>query len=144
MKRVRPAALIAVFAMPVLLLALVTSQPHTPPSRAVPFVRDPRVDRILHRSCGDCHSNETRWPWYSRVPPVSWLLRYDVKKGREHLNFSSGLRGNQASEILDRLDDASMPPRRYLWLHSDARLSDEDKDAITKALRLEPYSRNRP
>src|SRR4051794_38323780 len=62
-----------------------------PPVHAIDSLQaktPPAINTILDRSCRDCHSNETRWPWYSRVAPASWLVASDVHKGREHFNFS--------------------------------------------------------
>ncbi len=94
------------------------------------------VDAILRRACYDCHSNETTWPWYSRVAPASWLVAYDTHQGREELNFSTWNRLS-ASERRDVLNEAweeiergSMPLPIYLPLHPDARLSDADKAAV--------------
>ena len=93
------------------------------------------VRPVLERACLDCHSNETRWPWYNRLPMVSWLIQDDVKKGREHLNFSTWTgntrhqaTANQIQEICDAVSDGGMPPRRYRLLHPDAGLSERDKN----------------
>lgn len=75
------------------------------------------VRPVLEWACLDCHSNETKWPWYNRVPPVSWLIQRDVDKGREHLNFSTWTGGtprlattNEIQEICDAVSDGAMPP----------------------------------
>ena len=92
----------------------------------------PEVRRILERSCYDCHSHATRWPWYSRVAPVSWLVAHDVNEGREHLNFSTWgrydaeERGENLEEIAEVLEEGEMPPWFYLPLHPDARLADAE------------------
>lgn len=107
--------------------------------RAKPFhimeaVADPDVGAILDRSCKDCHSDYTRWPWYSHIAPVSWLLSRDVAKGRAKLNFSQWAKepvsSNARMEICDAVSDASMPLRPYTMLHRDARLSNLDVDLI--------------
>ena len=97
----------------------------------------PEVRRILDRSCGDCHSDKTQWPWYSNVAPVSWLVASDVADGRSHLNMSEWGRYDQ-SEAGARLlwmafaaRDRSMPPAKYLRLHPEARLSEDDVRALT-------------
>lgn len=93
----------------------------------------PEIDAILRRSCYDCHSFETRWPWYSHVAPSSWLLARDVKEGRHHFNLStwnqynSSRRAKIIREMWDEVDQGDMPPWFYLPMHPDARLSDEDK-----------------
>jgi hypothetical protein len=90
------------------------------------------VKQVLRRSCYDCHSNETRWPAYSRVAPAKWLVRYDVHAGREELNFSTWNRydaddrADKWEEVAEELDEGKMPPWFYLPLHPEARLSAED------------------
>ncbi len=96
----------------------------------------PPIRTLLTEKCGDCHSNNTRWPLYSRVAPASWLVEHDVSEGREHLNFSSW----DQYKIDDRIDllarmgtqvrQGKMPLKQYLLLHPDARLSDADRKAI--------------
>src|SRR5262245_51840129 len=89
----------------------------------------PEVAAILHRSCYDCHSNETRWPWYAYVAPVSWLVTHDVEKGRSNLNFSewssmSPKRRSRAPEkMIDNIEKGDMPLPIYLRMHDDAKLS---------------------
>lgn len=98
----------------------------------------PEIRAILKRSCYDCHSHETVWPWYSKIAPASWLLAYDVKEGRKHLNFSrwGQLPGNRQAhklrEIVEQVDEGEMPLTPYLWLHGDAALSPDDRAAIDR------------
>ena len=77
-----------------------------------------RSKAILQRSCKDCHSNETTWPWYSRMQPVAMLIQHDVAEGRKHLDFSAEwpagavvLSHNQWQEICDAVSNRSMPPQ---------------------------------
>ncbi|MFQ5697289.1 MAG: heme-binding domain-containing protein [Myxococcota bacterium] len=90
------------------------------------------VLQVLRRSCYDCHSNLTRWPWYSRVAPVSWLVAYDVHEARRHMNFSTWDRYDDEDrrharkEIRGVLKDGEMPLPYYLPLHPEARLSEAD------------------
>jgi len=94
------------------------------------------VMQILRTSCYDCHSNESVWPWYSNVAPVSWLVVNDVNEGREHLNFSqwqsySGEdKAEDIEEIWEDVEEGEMPSWYYLPLHPEARLSDKDKEMI--------------
>ncbi|UCE85242.1 MAG: heme-binding domain-containing protein [Deltaproteobacteria bacterium] len=96
----------------------------------------PEVHEILRRSCYDCHSNETRWPWYSRVAPVSWLVAYDVREARHHLNFSTWdrygeeKRRDHIREVWEEVESDEMPLWIYLPLHPDARLSARDRETI--------------
>ena len=97
---------------------------------------DTRVASILDRSCADCHSNRTRWPWYSNVAPVSWFVIGHVNDGRRDLNFSGW--GNydkrQQSQKLDQMCDLAkggvMPLSSYTPLHPGSKLSPEDVKAL--------------
>jgi len=95
-----------------------------------------QVETIFKRSCNDCHSNETIWPWYSNVAPVSWLVAHDVEEGREHLNFSTwgtlpeNKQQKLRKEIWETISEDEMPPLVYLPAHPDARLNDKDKRDI--------------
>jgi hypothetical protein len=90
------------------------------------------VRSVLQRACYDCHSNQTEWPWYSRVAPVSWLIERDVHHAREELNFSTWNRmtakeQNEAvHEVWEEVEEGEMPPWFYLPPHPEARLSRED------------------
>jgi hypothetical protein len=96
---------------------------------------DERTADLARGACYDCHSNETDWPVYSYVAPISWLVRRDVEAGRDELNFSEW-QDDQGGvdDAIESLEDGSMPPSRYEWLHADARLSDEELDALIVAL----------
>ncbi|MEQ1760470.1 MAG: heme-binding domain-containing protein [Vicinamibacterales bacterium] len=94
------------------------------------------IAATLRRACFDCHSNETVWPWYSRVAPASWLVARDVHEGRQHLNFStwtslnSSDRRKIAGEIAEEVEKGAMPPGIYTPLHPEARLSLQDISAV--------------
>ena len=96
----------------------------------------PEVMSILKRSCYDCHSNETKWPWYSYVAPVSWLVTDDVNEGRKHLNFSDWgdltrqKMVRKKEHIGDEVKEGGMPLWKYTLIHSDAKLTDKDKNII--------------
>jgi hypothetical protein len=94
---------------------------------------DRRVAAILKKSCIDCHSNETRWPWYARISPGSWLMTNQVRRGRQQFNFSEqwAFTETQRSDIAESVNDGSMPPRAYLLLHPSARLNQADREIIT-------------
>ncbi|MDH4224510.1 MAG: heme-binding domain-containing protein [Deltaproteobacteria bacterium] len=95
-------------------------------------------DKILKRACFDCHSNETRWPWYSKVPPLSLGIAYHVSEAREHINFSkwdtlsAHKKGENLQEALHEIKEGDMPLGTYLMLHEEARLSKADVDKITR------------
>jgi hypothetical protein len=90
------------------------------------------IEAILRRSCYDCHSNETRWPWYSRVAPVARLLAHEVELGRKEVNFSEwtsyvpATRKRKLQWMERSLHERTMPPWTYRLLHPDARLTDKD------------------
>jgi heme-binding protein len=94
------------------------------------------VRDALRRACYDCHSNETVWPWYSRVAPLSFLIARDVRAGREELNFSTWNRiatkqqVKKLKESWENVAEGEMPPWFYLPMHRDAALSTEDRAAL--------------
>lgn len=96
----------------------------------------PEAAAVLDRACRDCHSNDTRWPWYSHVAPVSWLVVDHVNHGRRHVNYSdwAQYRPEDAERLLKNTcvfaRKETMPLSSYLWLHRDARLSDADVAAL--------------
>ena len=87
---------------------------------------------ILKRSCSDCHSNETVYPWYAKVTPANWLLANHIDEGRRELNFSvwatydAKKRKRKLAEICEQVETGEMPHNQYLWIHSDAKLSAAD------------------
>jgi hypothetical protein len=83
-------------------------------------------------ACYDCHSNETHWPWYSHVAPMSWLVQHDVENGHQELNFSTW--DGDSDDLAGVVTDGEMPPRNYTFLHPDARLSAEEKAAPIRDL----------
>jgi hypothetical protein len=106
-----------------------------PPVRA-DLVAAPAVKSIFRRACYDCHSNETVWPWYSGVAPVSWLVGNDVKGARRHLNFSewgtydAETRSHKLNAIAEEMRDGEMPLWYYSIIHSDSRLDASDQKQI--------------
>ncbi len=90
------------------------------------------VKAILVRSCGDCHTNETVYPWYSKISPSSWFLANHIEDGRKQLNFSiwntdeTRRKDKKLDEICEQIETKEMPLPSYLWIHWDAKLSDEE------------------
>ena len=114
-----------------LLVQLIPVDLRNPPVEAeVQASPDARV--LLRRACYDCHSNETVWPWYARVAPMSWLVVYDVHRGRESINFSTWMtyaprrRDELMRESADEIAESEMPPWYYRLLHPEARLTNEE------------------
>jgi hypothetical protein len=114
------------------------TNPLTVPERtlAARLMVTPEAAAVLDRACRDCHSNETRWPWYSNVAPVSWFVIEHVNHGRRHLNYSDWAK--YPREDADRLlknvcafaRKDTMPLPSYLRVHREARLSDADVTAL--------------
>ena len=95
----------------------------------------PALAASLRAACYDCHSHETRWPWYSRIAPVSWLVVSDTTEGREHLNFSDWpTEPARAAKKLDRINEVvdyrEMPPKKYTLIHADARFTEAQRKEI--------------
>lgn len=94
------------------------------------------VMAVLRRSCYDCHSNETEWPWYSYIAPISWLVVEDVIEGREEMNFSTWRaldaddRADLREEVWEEVVEGEMPLPLYLRMHSSARLSEDDRKVL--------------
>jgi uncharacterized membrane protein YgcG len=127
-----------------------------------PVIREPKWDSpetraLAKRACFDCHSNETVWPWYSYVAPVSWAVAHNVQEGRARLNFSEwgvargggeggeGGEGSEGSEggfeggegggeTGEAILNGSMPPADYVAQHPTARLTDAEKQQLIKGL----------
>lgn len=121
----------------VLLQAVPYGRDHSnPPVTGEPPWDSPRTRELFLSTCGDCHSHETSWPWYSHVAPASWLLQRDVDEGREHFNVSTWDRGpGDADEAVEMFEEREMPPWFYLPLHDHARLGDADRAALLAGLR---------
>ncbi len=94
------------------------------------------VNRILQASCYDCHSNHTRYPWYSHIQPFGWILARHIKRGKSELNFSEFTsypirrQISKFKAIASQVEDSEMPLKSYKILHKQARLSDEEKNLI--------------
>jgi Haem-binding domain len=103
----------------------------------------PQIATMLHAACYDCHSSETRWPWYSHIAPMSWLIASDVKEGREHLNLSDWPNDNpvRAAKRLENMSDkvgsGEMPLKKYTKIHTDARLTESQRKELTDWLDAE-------
>jgi len=101
------------------------------------------IRSVIAQKCGDCHSNNTRWPLYSTIAPASWFVEHDVHEGREHLNLSDweeysidnriDLLGKMGTQI--RQD--KMPLKQYLLLHPEARLSEAERKLIVDWTKIE-------
>ncbi len=120
-----------------LIQAIPYGRDHTNP----PVVAEPAWDSAQTRafakaSCFDCHSNETKWPWYTNIAPASWLTENDVKSGRSALNFSEWNGPQETDDIVEAVRGGEMPPWYYAWMpnHASARLSSAEKAAFIRGL----------
>jgi len=110
------------------------TNPATDPKRtlAATMAVPAPAQAVLERSCRDCHSNDTRWPWYSQVAPMSWMLIDHVNSGRRHFNYSewAGYPPDKSRKVLhdicEETKQGSMPVGSYTLVHRDARLTDAD------------------
>lgn len=125
-----------------LILALVAIQfaPYgrdhvNPPVAAEPAWDSPETRALARRACFDCHSNETEWPVYSNLAPVSWLVQHDVVEGRAALNFSEWQRPQEeADEAAEEVRDGEMPLPIYAVMHAHARLSGPERERLARGL----------
>ncbi|HEY4207387.1 MAG TPA: heme-binding domain-containing protein [Puia sp.] len=91
---------------------------------------------MLKRSCYDCHSNNTRYPWYNRIQPVAWWLNSHVRDGKKELNFSEfasypiSRQAKKLKNTVNQIKKDEMPLHSYLWIHHDAKLEQGQKDAL--------------
>jgi hypothetical protein len=112
-------------------IQLVPVDRSNPPAQGVVPAPEP-VLAVLKRSCFDCHSNQTIWPWYAYVAPVSWSIANDVHEGRKELNFqewsraSARKRARVAAKVWEEVQEGKMPLPNYLRMHPEATLSEAD------------------
>ena len=107
-----------------------------PPVLAEPKWDSPQTRELFFRVCADCHSNETKRPWYSSVAPVSWLVQHDIDDGRKHFNISVwGIQErNDGDDAAGEIEEGEMPPWFYLIPRPNARLSEEESKSLIKGL----------
>ncbi len=131
----RKTTVIGVAVAAIVLIQFVPVTRTNPPVEDEILAPDP-VQRVLERSCYDCHSNESRWPWYALVAPSSWLVTRHVNEAREHMNFSTWNRydaeerADHVEEIGEEVGEGAMPLKSYLLLHRNARLTGEERGII--------------
>jgi hypothetical protein len=112
-----------------------------PPVVQEPAWNSPHTRQLAQRACFDCHSNQTQWPWYDKLPVSSWLAALDTFRGRRHLNFSEwGInpggseRSRSANEIVRVIQRGSMPPSLYTLMHPNANLTPAEKQQLIDGL----------
>jgi Haem-binding domain len=103
----------------------------------------PEITTIFKRSCADCHSSQTAWPWYSYVAPVSWLVERDVRRGRDHMNLSEWQqytlqkRQKLLADVASAVKNGEMPLTQYMVIHRQAKLSEAERDLVYRWARRE-------
>lgn len=106
---------------------------HTNPAvQTEPAWTSPKVEQLAMAACADCHSNTTKWPWYTNVAPASWLIQRDVDEGRSRMNWSEGCAA--ADEVKEAIAGGEMPPIQYTIKHGEARLSQAEKRQLSDGL----------
>jgi len=125
----------------VLVLQAVPVNRHNPPGDTPKTIYSSQtmpssVRSVLQRSCNNCHSDETAWPWYSYVAPVSWVIAGDVHRARKALNFSqwdnysAQRKTNKLEEICEQVTNGDMPDGLYLLLHREAVITQDERSAV--------------
>ncbi|MCL4431248.1 MAG: heme-binding domain-containing protein [Epsilonproteobacteria bacterium] len=110
---------------------------HTnPPVVSEPTWDSPRTKELFNNACADCHSHQTKYPWYSNIAPISWLIAHDVEEGREHFNVSTwgAQKKNEGDEAAKEVREGEMPLWFYLPTHPEAKLSDTQKQELMSGL----------
>ncbi|MCC6348495.1 MAG: heme-binding domain-containing protein [Candidatus Eisenbacteria bacterium] len=140
----RSSKLALVVIVPVLLFAAVQLVPYgrnhaNPPDGALVAFDSPATKQLAERACFDCHSNRTKWPWYSNIAPISWRIQRHVDEGRGELNLTafdpaSEDMADAAGEAGETITKGEMPPADYLLAHPEARLSSAEKQALVAGL----------
>jgi len=122
-------AAIVIVVLVLLIQFLPYGHTHTnPPVVKEPNWNSPVTRQIAQKACFDCHSNETIWPWYSNIAPMSWLVQRDVDVARSRMNFSDwGRTSVEVGEIIEIVSEGEMPPFQYLLMHPGARFSEQEK-----------------
>lgn len=94
------------------------------------------VDTIMKKACYDCHTNNSRYPWYFKVQPSAWFLANHISDGKRHLNFDEFMtytkekQDHKLEDLIDMVEHDEMPLSSYKWMHADARLDEQQKSTI--------------
>lgn len=107
-----------------------------PPVVSEPQWDSPRTKELFNRACADCHSNETKYPWYSNIAPVSWLVAHDIDEGRERFNVSmwGAQKKNEGEDAAKEVREGEMPMWFYTIPHPEAKLSSSEKQELISGL----------
>ncbi len=99
------------------------------------------ISKLIQTSCYDCHSNNTTYPWYAHIAPVSWMMSHHIEEAKEELNFSEWAsftdkrKKHKLEELIEVIEEGDMPLNNYLWMHSEAKLSTSDKETLIRWFR---------
>jgi hypothetical protein len=132
--------IVATLAWLVGVLAVMQLVPYGRTHSNPPVIKEPawdsqRTRELAKRACFDCHSNETRWPWYADVAPLSWVVQHDVDVAREVINFSTwNVRFDLSSYSGQSITMGNMPPLKYRMAHPEARLSRREMGELARGL----------
>jgi hypothetical protein len=117
------------------LIQLIPLDRSNPPITQEPKWSSPEARALVKENCFQCHSDETEWPWYSYIAPASWLIKFDVVRGRETFNFSEWDQNpGNLSEMVENIDRGRMPPLQYTIFHPSSKLNQQQKQALIDAL----------
>ncbi len=139
-------ALIGVFAVLQLFQIDKTNPPSDPADDFIAMENPPeQVALLMKNACYDCHSNHTKYPWYTSIQPVAWWIRGHYRHGRKKLNFSkwsgydSEKKEHKIEECIDEVEAKHMPLKSYTWMHPEAKLSEEDRKVLIDYFRSKSY-----
>jgi hypothetical protein len=136
LKKVLGFGLLAVVGVFVLMQLVPFGRNHANP----PVVQEPSWDSaetraLAKRACFDCHSNETTWPWYSNIAPISWMVAHDVSEGRSAMSFSDwGQAAQRGQKVARQVERGAMPPPYYLPMHPTAQLTADERTQLIAGL----------
>jgi mono/diheme cytochrome c family protein len=117
------------------LIQLIPVDRANPAVTGEPNWSSPEARALVKEHCFQCHSNETDWPWYSYVAPASWLIKWDVVNGRRRVNYSEwNKRPASLDEMVEKIQEGSMPPLQYTIFHPNSKLDAQQKQALIDAL----------
>lgn len=140
--RLRPArrfswfrVLLGLLALFVLIQLVPYGRAHANPAvQAQPAWKGEQTQALFTRACADCHSHTTKWPWYSNVAPVSWVIQNHVQEGRSHFNVNVPGYGRDAGEAAGQVRSGQMPDGSYPPFHPEARLSAAERETLAQGL----------
>lgn len=130
-------SLLALAALAVSIQAVPYGRDHTnPPVTGTPQWDSPHSEQLVQRACASCHSNQTEWPWYASVAPISWRVQSHVDEGRAALNFSEMDRGQkEAKEAAEVVASGEMPLWDFVMMHPEAKLSTQERADLVAGLK---------